>query len=169
MLGSSNGGMQIASQLGMGFAFAGQINPAGAIPMLKEYRKNFQPSHYFSEPYSILSIIVVCADSEEEAKDLAAPAELQWARWGTGQIHHDPPTLEEARNHQYTPAEDKARRDAVGRFVVGTPDQVKSQLLQLAKDAQIDELMTVNMITDHQAQLRSYEMLAEAFDLPRRS
>lgn len=165
MLGSSDGGMQIASQLGLGFAFAGQINPRSAIPMLRKYRENFQPSHYFSEPYSILSIIVVCAETEEEARYLAAPAQLQWARWGTGQIHHDPPTLEEAQTHHYTPAEESARDEATGRFVVGTPAQVKAELLQLAADSQADELMTVNMITDHQAQLTSYRLLAEAFGL----
>src|SRR5699024_5079904 len=44
MLGSSDGGMQIASQLGVGFAFAGQINPEWAIPMLKKYREKFKPS-----------------------------------------------------------------------------------------------------------------------------
>lgn len=166
MLGSSSGGMQIASQLGMGFAFAGQINPALAVPMLREYRSAFKPSHYLAEPYSILSVIVVCAETDEEARYLAAPAELQWARWGTGQIHHNPPTLEEAHTHRYTPAEDKARREATGRFVIGSPASVKSQLLNLATDAQADELMTVNMITNHQAQLKSYELLAAAFDLP---
>ncbi len=165
MLGSSGGGMQIASQLGMGFAFAGQINPSAAIPMLRQYREDFRPSRHRSDPYSILSIIVVCAETDEEAKYLAAPAELQWARWGTGQIHHDPPTLEEAERHQYTPTEDKARAEATGRFVVGTPAQVKSQLQHLATAAQADELMTVNMITDHDAQLKSYELLAEAFNL----
>ena len=165
MLGSSEGGMQIASQLGLGFAFAGQINPALAVPVLQQYRKNFRPSHYRSEPYSILSIIVVCADTDEEAEYLAAPAELQWARWGTGQIHHDPPTLAEAATHQYTAAEDQARAASEGRFVVGGPERVKAQLQHLAAEAEVDELMTVNMITDHEAQLRSYELLADAFDL----
>lgn len=165
MLGSSDGGMQIASQLGMGFAFAGQINPSIAAPVLRQYREQFQPSPHRQEPYSILSNIVVCAETDEEAQYLAAPAQLQWARWGTGQIHHAPPTLEEADKHVYTPAESQALNAAPGRFVIGNPERVKAQLQQLATDAQVDELMTVNMITDHQAQLKSYELLAEAFDL----
>lgn len=165
MLGSSQGGMRLASQLGLGFAFAGQINPTVAIPVLRQYRENFKPSRYRSEPYSILSVIVVCAETDEEARYLAAPAELQWARWGTGQIHHAPPTLEEAASHRYSPAEEQARQASEGRFVVGTPERVKAQLVELAVEAQVDELMTVNMITDHQAQLRTYELLADAFGL----
>lgn len=167
MLGSSDGGRQIASQLGVGFAFAGQINPALAVPALRRYRQEFRPSRYRSEPYSILSVIVVCAETDEEARYLAAPAELQWARWGTGQIHHDPPTLDEAARHQFSPAEDEVRRGSEGRFVVGTPERVRSRLQELAVQAQVDEVMTVNMITDHEAQLRSHELLAEAFELPR--
>lgn len=169
MLGSSDGGMQIASQLGMGFAFAGQINPGAAVPMLRAYRKNFRPSQQLDEPYSILSIIVVCAESDEEAKYLAGPAQLQWARWGTGQIHHAPPTLDEAATHQYTPAEQRARTESAGRFVVGTPTGVREQLQQLATAALVDEVMTVNMITDHQAQLKSYELLADAFEIQAKS
>ncbi len=165
MLGSSDGGMQIASQLGMGFAFAGQINPSIAIPVLRQYRELFQPSPHLAEPYSILSVIVVCADTDEEAEYLAAPAELQWARWGTGQIHHDPPTLEEAATHEYTAAETQALGSAPGRFVVGNPANVKAQLEKLTTEAQADELMMVNMITDHAAQLKSYELVAEAFNL----
>lgn len=138
---------------------AGQINPSIATPVLKKYRENFRPSQYLSKPYSILStIIVVCAETDEEARYLARPAELQWARWGTGQIHHPPPTLDEAQTHTYTAGEDAARREAKGRFVIGTPARVKAERQQLATEAQIDELMTVNMITDHQAQLKSYRL-----------
>lgn len=169
MLGSSSGGMQIAAQLGLGLAFAAHINPGAATSVLRRYRQDFRPSKYFSAPYSIMSLIVVCAETDEEAQYLAGPAELQWTRWGTGQIHHPPPTLEEAANHQYTAAEEEARRQSKGRFVVGSAARVRSQILQLASEAQADELMAVNMITDHQAQLRSHELLATAFDLPGRS
>lgn len=169
MLGSSAGGMQIASQLGLGLAFAGHINPGSAISALRQYREAFQPSRYFSAPYSILSLIVVCADTDDEAHYLAGPAELQWARWGTGQIHHPPPTLHEAANHSYTAVEERAREDSKARFIIGDPGSVKTQLLRIAEDAQVDEIMAVNMITDHQAQLRSHALLAAAFNLPARS
>ncbi len=165
MLGSSDGGMRIASQLGMGFAFAGQINPEMAIPVLRAYREAFQPSKHLAEPYSILSTIVVCADTDEEAQYLAGPAELQWARWGTGQIHHAPPTLEEAATHRYTAAEEQARAGSEGRFIVGSPQRVKDRLMQLAEAGQVDELMAMNMMTDHQAQMKSHALLAEVFDL----
>lgn len=165
MLGSSDGGMQIASQLGIGFAFAGQINPDWAVPMLKKYRENFKPSKYLSQPYSILAIIVVCADTDEEAADIAGPAELQWVRWMTGEYKSGPPTLEEARSHKYTKEETLAREQNKDKFIIGSPESVKEQLEQITNEAQADEVMIANMITDKEARHKSYTLLADAFNL----
>lgn len=165
MLGSSDGGMQIASQLGIGFAFAAQINPDLAIPMLKKYRENFQPSRYFAQPYSMLAIIVICADTDEEAADIAGPAELQWVRWMTGQYKSAPPTVEEARTHLYTEQESFAREQNKSKFIIGSVESVKKQLEQMAKEAEVDEVIIANMITDKKARHHSYTRLAEAFSL----
>lgn len=165
MLGSSDGGMQIASELGVGFAFAGNINPDWAIPMLKKYRENFQPSKYLSQPYSMLSIIVICADTDEEAADIAGPAELQWVRWMTGQYKTAPPTLEEARAHTYTAEESSVREQNKNKFVIGSVASVKKQLEQLATESEADEIIILNMITDKEARHKSIKLLAEAFNL----
>jgi len=165
MLGSSDGGMQIASQLGIGFAFAGQINPDWAVPMLKKYRENFKPSQYLSHPYSMLAIIVICADTDEKAADLAGPAELQWARWMTGQYKFGPPTLEEARAHTYTKEESLAREENKSKFIIGSVENVKEQLEQIATEAEVDEIIIANMITDKEARHKSYSLLANSFNL----
>lgn len=165
MLGSSDGGMKIAAQLGIGFAFAGQINPDIAIPMLKKYREEFQPSQYFSQPYSMLAIIVICADTDEEAKDIAGPAELQWVRWMTGQYKSAPPTLEEARAHVYTEQEAAAREQNKGKFIIGNVENVKKQLDDMTTEAEADEVIIANMITDKEARHHSYTLLAKAFNL----
>lgn len=165
MLGSSDGGMKIAAQYGLGFAFASQINPAWAIPVLRNYREHFQPSQFLKRPYSILSIIVVCGETDEEAAYLAGPAELQWVRWATGEYKQGPATLEEAQAYKYSPTEEKVREENKSRFVIGSPDRIKAQLKKLATEAKIDELMVVNMITDHRARLKSYKLLANTFNL----
>lgn len=165
MLGSSDGGMQIASKLGLSFAFAGQINPDWAVPMLRSYRENFQPSAYNATPYSIFSTIVICAETDEEATYFAGPAELQWVRWGTGQFRLAPPTVEEAANHTYTAEEKIVKEQNKGRFIIGSIENVKAQLEKTAKDAQVDEVIILNMITDKEARHNSLKLLAEAFEL----
>lgn len=165
MLGSSDGGMQFASHYGLGFNFAAHISPQLAVPMLRAYRENFKPSTFMSEPKSILSIIVVVGETEEEAEYLAGPAELQWVRWGTGAFHLAPPTLEEASSYVYTVQEEAVRQENKGRFVIGNVENVAEKLRKLAKDAMVDEIMILNMLTEKNSRHRSYELLADAFNL----
>ncbi|WP_226376873.1 LLM class flavin-dependent oxidoreductase [Oceanobacillus halotolerans] len=165
MLGSSNGGMQFASHHGLGFVFAAHISPQLAVPMLKAYRENFTPSSFLREPKSILSIIVITAETEEEATYLAGPAELQWVRWGTGAFHLAPPTLEEASSHKYTSREEAVRQENKSRFVIGSVENAAEKLRKLAKDAMVDEIMILNMLTEKNSRHKSYELLADAFQL----
>lgn len=165
MLGSSNGGMQFASELGLGFVFAAHISPHLAVPMLRAYRSQFKPSSFMAEPQSALGIMVITADTEEEAKELAGPAELQWVRWNTGQFLLPPPTIEEARNHVYSPMEEKAREENKGKFVIGSIEQVEVRLRQLAEDSMVDEIMILNMLTEKESRHRSYELLSKVFNL----
>lgn len=165
MLGSSNGGMNFAIQNGLGFVFAAHISPHLAIPVLQTYRENFKPSANLSEPKSALAIIVVAAVTHEEAAYLAGPAELQWVRWGTGQFHLAPPTLEEASSHVYSPQEEAVRQENKGRFVIGSVENVESQLRKLAAEAMVDEIMILNMLTEKESRHKSFELLADAFDL----
>lgn len=165
MLGSSDGGMQVAAEHGLGFAFAAQISPQLAIPMLRNYHERFKPSKFLSKPNGILAIIVICAATEEEAKALARPAQLQWARWGTGVYKLPPPGLKEANDHIFSPAEEAVTIENAGRFVIGTPAQVKEQLNSLAEQAKVEEVMILNMIPDKEKRNESFTLLAETFNL----
>jgi alkanesulfonate monooxygenase SsuD/methylene tetrahydromethanopterin reductase-like flavin-dependent oxidoreductase (luciferase family) len=51
------------------------------------------------------------------------------------------------------------------RSIVGTPGHVRDTLVDIASVLHIDELMLVTVVHDHQARMRSHELLAEAFDL----
>ena len=53
----------------------------------------------------------------------------------------------------------------MARYVMGSPDRVRSQLLDMASQLGLDELMIVTIVHDHQTRLRSYELLASAFEL----
>jgi len=165
MLGSSDGGMRFAIEHGLGFFFAAHISPHLAIPMLHAYREKFQPSRFYAEPWSALSLIVIAADTDEEARYLAAPAELQWVRWRTGAFHHEPPSLEAANAYKYSPYEEAVLLDNRRRFVVGSVERVRSKLIEIAAEARVDEIMILDMIPDMAGRRRSYELLAEAFDL----
>ncbi len=164
MLGSSDGGARFASQHGLGFAFAHHISPDPAIPVLRFYRNQFQPSEFLAAPRSILAASVICADTDEEAEELAAPQILNWVRFAQG-IHLPPPTLEEARNYKYSPSEEAIRQQTRSRGIIGSVERVMFKLEHLIKEGQVDELMILTMVPDPNARRHSYDLLAKAFNL----
>lgn len=164
MLGSSDAGGRFAAQSGLGFAFAHHISPEPAIPVLRFYRQQFQPSEFLAAPRSILAASVICAETDEEAEDLAAPQILNWVRFAQG-LHMPPPTLEEARNYRYSPHEEAIRQQTRSRGIIGSVERVMYKLDRLIKDGQVDELMVLTMVPDPVARHRSYELLAKAFNL----
>lgn len=164
VLGSSTGGVQVAIDRGLGFAFAAHISPDMAVPILNVYKERFVASSRFAKPYSILALIAIVADTEEEAKRLATPAELQFAQMATGRIQQRV-SMEEALAHTWSPAEQTARREGAARFHTGTPEQVRDSLLQLAEATQADEIMVMDMYPDQASRLQGAKQLAEAFSL----
>lgn len=120
MLGSSEGGLQFAVEKGLGLAFATHLAPHLAISILRSYRKDFRPSVYMKEPKSILAIGVIVGETEEEAKYLADPAELSWARMSTGSSNLSLPTLEEAKTVEET-VENMRREVRIARIITSNP------------------------------------------------
>ena len=84
LLGSSDFSARVAAEAGLGFAFAGQINPEEAVPMLRLYRELFQPSELWREPYAILGHNAIAAPTDEEAQRLAAPSRVAFRRLRSG-------------------------------------------------------------------------------------
>lgn len=56
------------------------------------------------------------------------------------------------------------------RFIFGTPEQVHEDLKALSEDLSVNEIIVQDLMTDHQARLHSYELLASEFNLnPRKN
>ncbi|MCY7782755.1 MULTISPECIES: MsnO8 family LLM class oxidoreductase [unclassified Bacillus (in: firmicutes)] len=165
MLGSSQEGVQYAIQQGLGFVFASHLAPNLAVPVLREYREKFVPSKYRQEPKSILTSIVITAETEEKAQELAKPVEIMWARMMTGITNLPLPSVEEAKKYKYTFAEEQARLHNRNRFVIGSVDRVVAKLKEMAAETQVDEIMLADFYPNQEARIKAYSLLADAFDL----
>jgi alkanesulfonate monooxygenase SsuD/methylene tetrahydromethanopterin reductase-like flavin-dependent oxidoreductase (luciferase family) len=51
------------------------------------------------------------------------------------------------------------------RIIVGTPERVKAAIGVVAAEYRADEVFVVNIMHDHQARKRSYQLIAEAFGI----
>ncbi|MCT2344394.1 LLM class flavin-dependent oxidoreductase [Bacillales bacterium AN1005] len=165
MLGASQGGLSFALEKGLGFAFAGHLGPLLAIPMLRAYNQNFKPSRYLSEPKSMLTLIVITADTEEEAKYLARPIELMWAQLVTGKQDLKIHTLEEANNHIYTLDEERATERNKDRFVIGSTETVAEKLHLLAKESLVDEIINADFYPNQESRKKGHRLLAKELGL----
>jgi luciferase family oxidoreductase group 1 len=164
MLGSTADGAKIAASLGVGFSFAHHINPELAEYAIQVYRSMFKSSPRLDRPRVILALSAICAETSAEAERLAASLELAWVRLRSGKPSKFP-SPEEAANYQYDEWERQLARAARAHFTAGTPAEVKTGLLALADRCQADEIMIMTMAHSHAARVRSYELLAEAFEL----
>jgi luciferase family oxidoreductase group 1 len=164
MLGSTEDGAQIAADFGVGFAFAHHINPDLAEFATQVYRKTFKASAWLDRPRVILALSAICAESAEAANRLASSLELAWVRLRSGKPAPFP-SPEDAQNYDYNDLEERLAQVARAHFMAGTPAELKTRLMTLAGRCQADELMVMTVAHSHAERVRSYELLAESFQL----
>jgi alkanesulfonate monooxygenase SsuD/methylene tetrahydromethanopterin reductase-like flavin-dependent oxidoreductase (luciferase family) len=167
ILGSSGGqSAQVAGERGLPFAANYHVSPSSVLEAVEGYREAFKPSDELAEPYVIVSADVVVADDEARARELAGPYGL-WVRsirTGAGAIPF--PTPEEARAHVWSEADRELVKDRVDTQFVGTPESVVERLRVLRKVTGADELLVTTITHDHIDRVRSYELLAQAWERP---
>ena len=159
LLGSSGYSAQVAGYLGWPFAFAHHFSPANTLPALALYRQSFRPSATLQQPYAMVAVAVVCAESDERARWLAGPSALSFLRLRAG---HPGllPTPEEAAAYPYSDLEREMVRARLADQVIGSPETVERGLTKLLERTRADELMLTTVVHDHADRLRSYELVA---------
>lgn len=160
LLGSSMDSAIWAAGTGLPYCFADFINSNGA-EMAREYRRRFQPSRWLDAPHVMVASWAIAAPTSEEAHALAAPAAMMFAHLFRGELIPVPPcdkALAWLAEHG-----DAHRRQR--RTVLGTAAEVHAELDAVAEEYEADEVMLVNIMSDHAARRRSYELVAAEYKL----
>ncbi|WP_261571059.1 MsnO8 family LLM class oxidoreductase [Frankia gtarii] len=175
LLGSSPSGSNLAAGLGIGYAFAGFINPAGAAAALRHYREQFRPRGFGlaqgfgpAEPRSILAVNVTVAETEAQARRLVGSAKGFYARLRRQGGNAVLPSADEAAAELTDAEQEQPTRIVDGRwpqFVAGDVAGVRATLERMLAESRADELMVQNLIADPADRRRSHELLATMFDL----
>jgi luciferase family oxidoreductase group 1 len=164
LLGSSGFSAELAGRLGLPFAFASHFAPDYLLPALALYRQGFRPSEALAEPHAMVGINVIAADTDEEARYLATSQQQQFLniiRGRAGQL--SPPTRD--MDAVWSPEEKAAVLRHLSYTIIGGPNTVRRRLQQIVSETGANELIAGAQIYDHDARLRSYEILAEAANL----
>ena len=164
LLGSSGYSARAAGEMSLGYAFAAHFSPADPAPAMLAYRESFEPSESFEHPSAILAVAVICGETDKHAEELASSMELAWVRMRSGNPR-PLPSPKEALVYPYTPAERRLADAYRSMQVVGDPRSVRARIEDLAEHTASDEVMVTTNVYDHAERLRSYERLAEIFDI----
>jgi luciferase family oxidoreductase group 1 len=164
LLGSSDYSARAAGLLGLPFSFAHHFAAGNTGPAIAAYRNAFRPSDGLAGPYLMLGVNVVCAETDERARWLAAPGVLAFLRLRSGRPGRYP-TPEEAADYRFTPAEKEMVRSWTSSHVVGSPETVRHGLADLVASTGADELIVTTLTHDPADRRRSYELVAEVAGL----
>jgi luciferase family oxidoreductase group 1 len=164
MLGSSDFSAQVAGALGLPFSFAHHFASHNTIAALEIYRDAFRPSAELEQPYAMIGVPVICADTTEQARWLSGSSALSFVRLRQGRPTQLP-TPEEAAEHVFTPAEREIVRSWTAPLICGDPELVRTELEALAGRTGADEMMITTMIHGPSERLRSYDLVASAWEL----
>jgi luciferase family oxidoreductase group 1 len=159
LLGSSPQSAIWAAELGLPYSFADFINPAGPS-IAADYRARFVDSERLGAPRVTVGVIAVCAETDEEAEELASSSRMMLSLLKRGRLVPVPP-VDRAKSYFET----QERTPGGRRAVIGSPQTVRAGLEEVAAEYGADELLLLTITHDHLARRRSYELVAEEFGL----
>ncbi len=160
ILGSSLFGAQLAAMLGLPFAFASHFAPAMMGQAVEIYRSRFRPSLRLAEPHVMLALNVFAAETDEEGASLFTSLQQAFVnlRRGTPGLLPPPrPGFAES----LAPHERSLLEQVLSCTVVGAPETIARGVTDFVSRTGADELMITSQVFDHDARLRSFEILAE--------
>ena len=168
LLGSGGDSGYLAADVGASYAFAQFISGIDGASFVRAYRERFRPSPSLAEPRASVAVAVICAETDEEAKRLASGTEL-WRRRIMRGFDRGIPSPDDALAELEPGWEPPPLGSDGARLVWGAPAAVRDELHRIARHYAVDEVLAVTVTHDFAARVRSYELLADAMGLAKRS
>jgi luciferase family oxidoreductase group 1 len=164
ILGSSLYGAQLAAAIGLPYAFASHFAPAELDRALEIYRASFRPSEHLERPYAMPGLSVIAAETDEEARYLFTSLQQAFVNLRSGRPGKLPPPLD-GYEEGLDPAARAMIAHALSCAVVGSAETVRKGISEFRERTGADELIVTAQIFDHEARMRSFEILSEVAGL----
>jgi luciferase family oxidoreductase group 1 len=159
LLGSSGFSAQLAGMLGLPFAFAAHFAPEHLYAAVQLYRDKFRPSKVLREPYFMVAVQVIAAETDAAARRLFTTPQQRFLRLIRNQpVELLPPV--DSMESLWEDWERAAVLSKLGAAIVGSNATVKAGLEKLVNDTAADEVIVVTDTYEHADRLQSYERVA---------
>jgi luciferase family oxidoreductase group 1 len=160
LLGSSDFSAQLAAELGLPFAFASHFAPEYLTHALHLYRNNFKPSRALAEPYVMVGVNVIAADTDDEAKRLFTSLQQAFLNLTRGTPGPIPPPVDRLQMS----LQEQSQVSRMTRVsAVGSPATVRTAIDRIVEETAANEIIATAQIFDHAPRLRSFEIAADVF------
>jgi luciferase family oxidoreductase group 1 len=164
ILGSSDYGARLAAHFGLPYAYAYFFTDGrGTEEALALYRQGFRSTSEQPQARATICVWALAAQTETEAWHLLKSRE----HWRVGfERGLRTPLLapEVAEAYPYTTADRTIIERLRERAIVGTGEQVAAKLRTIAASFDLDEIVINTWTHDPAARIRSYELIAAAFE-----
>mgnify|MGYP001187636260 FL=1 len=161
LLGTSGKSAILAAEKGLPYVFGHFMSGEDGPAIVKTYREQCKKT----EPIAFVAVSVICAETTEEAEELALSNYVWKLQQDKGIAKNGVPSVEEAKRYPFTKEELETVQNMKEKLIVGNPKKVKQKLEQLQKEYEVDELMIVTITHSYEARKKSYELLAAEFGL----
>lgn len=168
MLGSGSGSCEFAGSLGTGFVLAQFIDSrTPAKKIFNAYRAAFKAAKHKHAPKTMLALAVVCADSSREAKKIASIRAYSKVLANIHGIREGFPSIQEteAAIKKMSATEKGYFQTYMGDIIYGTGSECRKKIEALVDNCRANEVTVVNVTYTFEQRLRSYELLAQAFEM----
>lgn len=164
LLGTSEKSAIMAAEKEMPYAFAHFMTEKGGPKIVDTYRKKMKAQDENSDPYAIVAISVICAETTEKAEELALSQYLWSIRQDKQAENMRIPEVAEAKQYEFTKEDLEKIKKMKEKMIIGNPDDVKVALTKLDNQYNADEYMVVTIVHDPLAKVKSYELLKQVAD-----
>jgi luciferase family oxidoreductase group 1 len=159
LLGSSGFSAQLAGTLGLPFAFAAHFAPEYLHAASRLYREHFRPTKKLREPYLMVAVQVIAAETEALARRLFTTSQQRFLRLIRNQpVELLPPV--DSMESLWLDHERAAVRSKLAQAIVGSDATVRTGLQKLVLETGADEVIVVTDTYEHADRLQSYQRVA---------
>src|SRR6202163_2883775 len=160
LLGSSGFSAQLAGELGLPFAFAAHFAPEYLYVAAQLYREHFRSSELLEEPYLMVAVQVIAAETDAAARRLFTTPQQRFLRLIRNQpVELLPPV--DSMKPLWQDFERAAVESKLRAAIVGSDATVKAGLEKLVEDTAADEVIVVTDAYEHADRIESYRRVAD--------
>ncbi|WYP28410.1 LLM class flavin-dependent oxidoreductase [Alkalihalobacillus sp. FSL W8-0930] len=165
ILGTSKKSAELAGSLGLPYAVGHFMNKASSMDAVKTYRDHFQASKYLDEPEVILAVSVICAETNEQAEDLARSGHIWSIERTSGRGSVGLPSVDYAKQYPLDDGEKEMLTQSREQQIIGDTKTVREQLEAVADTFQTNECLVLTNVHSFHERMASYQRLASIFEL----